>query len=132
MSAAKTSRTHQTAIRLPYDVLEWLQAEAERRNDEEPGLGLSVSDVIRLLVGKAMREAGVTPSSANASPPPPHRAKASSVQTAIERYLSKNDETAAALARRCGVQPAALSRFRKSGAGLGAAKVAKLAKAVGA
>ncbi|MFI5299316.1 MAG: hypothetical protein ACHREM_14575 [Polyangiales bacterium] len=80
MSAAKNQVSQQIAIRLPHDAVTWLAAEAQRRNDADPGLGVTMSDVVRVLIIRAMRESGATsaaPATESAPAPAPNASKAS-------------------------------------------------------
>ena len=48
--------TKQVAFRLPTELIERVQAYAERRNDDEPGLELSLTGAVRVLLEAGLRE----------------------------------------------------------------------------
>lgn len=74
-------------------------------------------------------EAPAKPAAPPAAAPPAEDAEAAKLRAAVLR-AQNGGESQTSIAKRAGIDPGGLSRFMKTGKGLGAEKLAKLAKAL--
>lgn len=61
--------THQTAFRLPLELLERIDDYAEKLAQNQPGIAFTRAGVVRLLLNRALDTADADPTPAGAPPP---------------------------------------------------------------
>ena len=139
--ATTTGQTKQLAFRLPHELVTWLETEAERVS-RETDLSLSVSDVARRILTRAMRAASgpaveivaVEPTKAPPSKAPKTTkgpADERTVRAALVAELAKGERSQAQIAKVAGIDGGQVSRFKKTGKGIAGEKLVALAKALG-